>query len=60
MQKDFNKWTVYINRSYLSNFAIGIDFYTVYENNQPYARVFQMNFLFGNITFTRWGKAYLD
>lgn len=56
MKKDFARYTVYINRHYLDNWSIGIDFYKVYSFPESLHRatIFQLNFLFFNITFNRW------
>ena len=62
MQKDWRLWTVYINRHYLSNWAIGIDYYheythfALYKDRRLNARICQINLLFFNITITRWAR----
>lgn len=58
MFKDFRYFTVHINRYYLSNFALGFDFYQLYNHatNDYEASVLQLNFIFFNITFTRWQR----
>lgn len=58
MTRDFGRYTVHINRYYLSNFALGIDYYQLVEQKTRVleASVFQLNFLFFNITITRWHK----
>ena len=56
MKKDFSRYTVHINRYYFENWSIGLDFYQVYRFPESVlsATVFQVNFLFFNITLTRW------
>ena len=58
MQKDFKKHSIYINRHYLNNFALGFDYYQLrsFKENKLEASVLQLNFLFFNITFTRWAR----
>ena len=58
MYKDFGMFTVHINRSYLSNFALGFDFYQLWEHKMHIkeASVFQLNLLFFNVTFTKWHR----
>lgn len=58
MNKDIGRYSIHINRHYLSNFAIGIDYYqlTDYLTRTLEASVLQLNFLFFNITFTRWHR----
>jgi hypothetical protein len=58
MQIDFGRYTAHINRHYLSNFALGFDYYKLmeYKTNIHEASVLQLNFLFFNITFTRWAR----
>lgn len=58
MQRDFGRNTVHINRYYLSNFALGIDFYQLHESKSKVleASVFQLNLLFFNVTITRWHR----
>lgn len=58
MFKDFGMLTVHINRHYLSNFALGFDYYHLYAypDGEHEASILQLNFLFFNITFTRWHK----
>lgn len=58
MEKDFGRFTVHINRYYLSNWALGLDYYQLNERDTRIleASVFQLNFLFFNITITRWHK----
>ena len=55
---DFKIFTVHINRYYLSNFALGFDYYQIFDSNtnRHEASIFQVNFLLFNITFTRWQK----
>ncbi len=58
MRKDWSTWSVYLNAHHFSNWAIGIDYYHEY-NYLPFemiARVLQLNFLFFNITITRWSR----
>ena len=56
MHKDLGRFTTHINRYQLENFALGIDFYTVYRYplGERSARVLQLSFLFFNITLTYW------
>ena len=56
MKKDFSRYTIHLNRYYLENWSIGIDFYKVYRFPESVlsATVFQVSFLFFNITLTRW------
>lgn len=56
MKKDTGKFTVHINRAHLNNFALGFDFYALYEHftGRKDATVFMVSFLFFNITFTKW------
>jgi hypothetical protein len=58
MRKDFGRFSVHINRHYLSNFALGFDYYQLNEQgtNLKEASILQLNFLVFNITFTRWAK----
>ena len=58
MYKDFGSVTIHANRYYLNNFALGIDFYQLreYKTETLEASVLQLNFLFFNITFTRWHR----
>lgn len=58
MYKDFGSVTIHANRYYLNNFAVGIDFYQLreYKTETLEASVLQLNFLFFNITFTRWHR----
>lgn len=60
MQKDFSRHTVYINWYQLTNFSIGVDFYQVHreDTGMKIATVLQLNFLFFNVTFTKWDKAF--
>ena len=55
---DFKIFTVHINRYYLSNFALGFDYYQIYDHStrRHDASILQINFLLFNITFTRWQK----
>ena len=54
MYKDIKKVTIHTNRSHLYNWALGIDYYTIYEDNMAMASVLQLSFIFFNITFTKW------
>ncbi len=58
MQSDYGRYTVHINRHYLCNFALGIDYYQLYAypEGEHEASIFQLNFLFFNVTITRWQK----
>lgn len=58
MMKDFGWLTIHVNRHYLSNFAFGFDYYQLCEEktNRHQASILQLNFLFFNVTFTRWQK----
>lgn len=58
MRKDFKTWSLYLNSHSLTNWSIGIDYYhEKYFTPQEFiAMVFQVNFLFFNITVTKWGK----
>ena len=58
MQKDFGNTTLHLNRYYLSNWSIGLDYYQLhdYESRALEASVLQVSLLFFNITFTRWHK----
>lgn len=58
MYKDFGNLTVHINRLYLTNFALGFDYYQLWERETQVkeASVFQLNFLFFNVTFTKWNR----
>ena len=62
MQWDIgNKTTVYVNAFSLTNWAFGIDSYVVYEdyeNEIDVAKVTMLNFLFFNLTVTRWRKPF--
>lgn len=61
MERDFGNTTVHINRYSLDNFALGLDFYKVwdYDTEQLRARVFQLSFLFFNVTLTFWRRTHL-
>jgi len=56
MYKDFKSFTVHVNKHTLENFALGFDYYIIhmYPTNIRRAKVFQLNFLFFNVTLTRW------
>lgn len=58
MKQDFGRYTVHINRHYLSNFALGFDYYQLvdYPTGIHEASILQLNFIFFNITITRWHK----
>ena len=58
MNKDIGRYSIHINRHYLSNFALGIDYYQLVDaqTRTLEASILQLNFLFFNITFTRWHK----
>ena len=58
MKKDTGRYTVHINRHYINNFALGFDYYKLYAHPEGTheASIFQLNFLFFNVTFTRWQK----
>ena len=53
---DLGRYSVHFNRHYLNNFALGFDYYRLYEHpsGRHEASIFQLNFLFFNVTFTRW------
>ena len=56
MRKDFKRYSIYLNRFYLSNWSIGIDYYQIHEYDTfiHQASVFQVSLLFFNVTITRW------
>jgi hypothetical protein len=58
MRKDWKMWSVYINAHHFSNWAVGLDYYHEYSYmpQEIIARVFQVNLLLFNITFTRWSR----
>ena len=58
MNKDIGRYTFHINRHYLTNFAIGLDYYRIYdkESNTHEASICQFNLLLFNITITRWHR----
>ncbi len=58
MQKDVGSLTIHVNRYYLNNFAVGVDFYQLKEWKTDIleASVFQLSFLFFNVTFTKWHR----
>lgn len=62
MQWDVGKkTTVYVNAFSLTNWALGIDSYVVYEdyeNEIDVARITMINLLFFNVTVTRWRKPF--
>ena len=53
---DLGKYSVHFNRHYLNNFALGFDYYQIFVVPEGYreASIMQLNFLFFNITITRW------
>ena len=55
MEKDWTNWTVNLNRHYMYNWSIGLDYY-VNNPDTPalMAKVLQINLLFFNITITKW------
>ena len=56
MNKDIGRYSIHVNRHYLTNFALGIDYYQLIDSKTRVleASILQLNFLFFNITFTRW------
>ncbi len=57
MRKDIgNSFSIRINRHYLHNWSIGIDYYEeeVFLPNLYLVKAFQINLLFFNIHFTKW------
>ena len=58
MFKDLKFFTVHINRGHLSNWSLGIDYYAMTDDyaRARIATVFMINFVFFNITFTRWAQ----
>ena len=56
MYKDLKKLTVHVNRYSFENFALGFDWYSIYEFPlyEKKARVLILSFLFFNITLTYW------
>lgn len=56
MRKDIGRYSVHFNRHYLTNFALGFDYYQLFAwpDGQHDASILQLNFLFFNITITRW------
>lgn len=64
MKKDFGRYTIHVNRYYLDNFALGFDYYRLYEfdyntvdgDTRFQASICQLSFIFFNITLTRWHK----
>lgn len=62
MQWDVGKkTTLYVNAFSFSNWAVGIDSYVVFEDNEctiDVAKVTMLNFLFFNVTVTRWRKPF--
>ena len=62
MQWDIGKkTTVHINAFRWSNFALGFDSYVMFEDTMlqiDIARITMLNFLFFNVTVTRWRKPF--
>ena len=58
MHKDFGRHTVHINRHYLSNWSLGVDYYQLHDQQSLAleASVLQVSLLFFNITLTRWHR----
>lgn len=58
MYTDIGNVSVHINRYYLSNWAIGLDYYQLNDvmTERLQASVLQVSLLFFNITFTRWHR----
>ena len=60
MKKDLGNWSIYINKSNLSNWAVGIDRYQEWDGTSPnyviVANVYQINLLLFNVTITRWSR----
>lgn len=58
MHKDFGRHTVHINRYYLSNWSLGVDYYQLHDQQSLAleASVLQVSLLFFNITLTRWHR----
>ena len=56
MYKDFKWFTVHVNAYQLNNWAFGCDYWEIFDYPimERKARVFQLNFIFFNVTFTRW------
>ena len=56
MNKDIGRYSIHINRHYLSNFALGIDYYQLRNSKTRIleASVLQLSLLFFNVTITRW------
>ena len=56
MRKDWRVWTVHINSYHIDNWAVGLDYYKIFDKAPIalIARVLQINLLFFNITLTRW------
>ena len=56
MRKDWKVWTVHINSYHFDNWAIGLDYYKIFDYAPLalVARVLQINLLFFNVTLTRW------
>ena len=58
MKEDIGRYSVHVNRYYINNYALGFDYYKLYDHpsGMHEASVFQLSFLFFNITITRWQK----
>lgn len=57
MHKDIgDSITIHINRYSLHNFALGFDYYRLYSFGveEHEASIFQLSFLFFNVTITFW------
>ena len=54
--RDFGNTTISFNFYHLDNWALGIDYYHMYEHPEQFlvAKVCLINFLFFNIAITRW------
>jgi len=61
MEKDFKWITLHINAYHLNNFALGFDFYKLYEHptGKYEASILQLSFLFFNVTITKWADPYV-
>ena len=62
MQWDVGKkTTLYVNTFTFTNWAFGIDSYVVFEDDActiDIAKVTMLNFLFFNVTVTKWRKPF--
>ena len=56
MYKDFNRNTIHVNRQYLNNWSLGIDYYHMYDfpEGTLSAKVCIIGLVFFRITLTRW------